>query len=84
MSNLSPKVIEVLVSNACDVEVGAFLVLQQGSVPKTPSGKLGRVELRQRSMEDTWDNSNIVRKKTWHSLATGNEFSEEQLIGSWV
>jgi hypothetical protein len=64
--------VRLLMSSAFGVQVGLIHVLKQGTVPKTISGKLRRVECRRIALENVWDRKTLV----WES---GTSMSDESI-----
>jgi acyl-CoA synthetase (AMP-forming)/AMP-acid ligase II len=70
-----------LLREAHDVDVGFFFALKQGTVPKTTSGKLRRVETRQRSLDGEWQHQSILTKSV--SVGCRSKSDSELVMASF-
>jgi len=74
-SELSPKAIRLLIQNAHGVSISCISMLKQGTVPKTTSGKLRRVEARRLSLAEGWPKK--VTVLAWQQGANVNHHRKE-------
>lgn len=67
------KDVVATISLAHDVVVGEVFILKQGTVPKTTSGKLRRVETKRLCSSGLWDEASILDSLNSHELSVTDE-----------